>query len=140
MKKWKIWTAFLAVFLAGALSGVAGTGLFLRLHFAPPKDREAFRAQVTERLTDTLSRELDLTDEAALAVRTEVIATLDRIEGVHAALRPKAEAIIADGIKRVKGHLTETQQAELDELIKRNREKPFGIFRLPPPPPPPPFP
>jgi hypothetical protein len=140
MRNWKIWTAFLAVFLAGALSGVAGTGLFLRLHFAPPEDREAFRAQVADQLSSTLSHELDLTDKAARAVRTEVVATLDRLEEVHAELRPKAQAIITDGIRRVKSHLTETQRAELDELIKRNREKPFSIFRLPPPPPPPPFP
>jgi hypothetical protein len=133
MRNWKIWTAFLAVFLAGALSGVAGTGLFLRLHFAPPEDREAFRAQVADQLSSTLSHELDLTDKAARAVRTEVVATLDRLEEVHAEL-------ITDGIRRVKSHLTETQRAELDELIKRNREKPFSIFRLPPPPPPPPFP
>ncbi|MEZ7197773.1 hypothetical protein [Pseudodesulfovibrio karagichevae] len=136
MRNWKIWTAFLAVFLAGALSGVAGTGLFLRLHFAPPEDREAFLAQMTDRLSTTLSRKLDLTDEAAKAVRAEVVATLDRLEEIHAELRPRAQAIINDGIKRVKSHLTETQQAELDELIKRNREKPYSIFRLPPPPPP----
>jgi hypothetical protein len=140
MRNWKIWTAFMAVFLAGALSGVAGTGLFLRLHFAPPENREAFRAQMAERLSTTLSRELDLTGKAAKAVRAEVIATLDRLEAVHAELRPKAQAIIADGIRRVKSHLTETQRAELDALIKRNREKPFSLFRLPPPPPPPLFP
>ncbi|WP_207264431.1 hypothetical protein [Desulfovibrio sp. Huiquan2017] len=137
MTRWKIWTAFLTVFLAGALSGVAGTGLFIRHRLAPPPNREAFRAEVTERLTSTLSAELHLTDEATRAVRAEVAATLDRLETVHAELRPKAEVIVAEGIEQVKRHLTEGQQEELDELIKRNREKPFGIFRLPPPPPPP---
>ena len=140
MRNWKIWTAFMAVFLAGALSGVAGTGLFLRLHFAPPPDRETFRAEMAERVSSTLNRELDLTGEAAKAVRAEVVDTLDRLEAVHAALRPRAQEIITDGIQRVKTHLTATQQAELDELIKRNRERPFSLFRLPPPPPPPPFP
>ena len=140
MRNWKIWTAFTAVFLAGALSGVAGTGLFLRLHFAPPPDRDTFRAEMAERVSSTLDRELNLTGEAAKAVRAEVVATLDRLEEVHAALRPRARTIITDGIERVKSHLTDTQRAELDELIKRNREKPFSLFRLPPPPPPPPFP
>ncbi|OIQ49139.1 hypothetical protein BerOc1_01062 [Pseudodesulfovibrio hydrargyri] len=140
MRKWKIWTAFLAVFLAGALSGVAGTGLYIRLHFAPPPDRETFRTELTERVSSTLSRELDLTGEAAKAVRAEVAATLDELEAVHAELRPRARAIVTDGIERVKGHLTQTQQAELDELIRRNRERPFSLFRLPPPPPPPLFP
>ena len=140
MQRWKIWTAFLAVFLAGAITGVAGTGLYLRLHFAPPPDREAFRAEMTERLSTTLAKELKLTDEAAKAVRAEVARTLDLLEEVHAELRPRAQAIITEGIDRVKSHLTEAQKTELDELIKRNREKPFGVFRLPPPPPPPPFP
>jgi len=140
MYNWKIWTAFLAVFLAGVLSGVAGTGLYLKLHFAPPPDRETYREQMGDRLSSTLSRELGLTGETAEAVRTEVIATLDRLEAVHAALRPRARAVIAEGIRRVKDHLSEPQQAELDELIRRNRERPFSLFRLPPPPPPPPFP
>jgi hypothetical protein len=140
MRNWKIWTAFLAVFLAGALSGVAGTGLFLKLHFAPPPDREAFRTEMADRLSATLDHELGLTGETAKAVRDEVVAALDRLEAVHAELRPRARAVILDGINRVKSHLTETQQAELDDLIKRNREKPFSLFRLPPPPPPPLFP
>jgi len=136
MRNWKIWTAFLAMFLAGALSGVAGTGLYLRLHFAPPEDRETFREQMAERLSSNLSRKLDLTDKAAHAVRAEVVAALDRLEAVHAELRPRAEAVIADGVKRVKSHLTEPQRAELDILIEDNRKQPFSLFRLPPPPPP----
>lgn len=140
MRNWKIWTAFLAVFLAGALSGVAGTGLFLKLHFAPPPDRDTFRAEMAERVASTLDRELNLTGEVAKAVRAEVVTALDRLEAVHAELRPRAQAVIEDGIERVKSHLTETQKVELDELIRRNRERPFSLFRLPPPPPPPLFP
>ncbi|WP_319583481.1 hypothetical protein [uncultured Pseudodesulfovibrio sp.] len=140
MRNWKIWTAFMAVFLAGALSGVAGTGLFIKMHFAPPPDRDTFRAEMAERVSSTLTHELDLTDETAKAVRAEVVDTLDQLEAVHADLRPRARAIIEDGILRVKSHLNETQKDGLDELIKQNRERPFSLFRLPPPPPPPPFP
>ncbi|WP_272699410.1 hypothetical protein [Desulfovibrio sp. Fe33] len=136
MRKWKIWTAFLAVFLAGALTGVAGTGLFLKLHFAPPRDREDFRARMTARVSETLRSELNLADETADAVRGEVEVTLDRLETVHAELRPKAQAIIDDGIARVKSHLNDSQRSELDTLIRQNRRKPFSFFRLPPPPPP----
>ncbi|XXJ20902.1 hypothetical protein ACR42D_15460 [Desulfovibrio caledoniensis] len=140
MRNWKIWTAFMAVFLAGALSGVAGTGMYLKLQFAPPPDRDTFRAEMAERVSSTLSRELGLNGDTAKAVRAEVVAALDRLEAVHAELRPRARAVIEDGIERVKSHLTQAQQAGLDDLIKRNRERPFSLFRLPPPPPPPLFP
>ncbi|WFS61883.1 hypothetical protein LF599_14590 [Pseudodesulfovibrio thermohalotolerans] len=136
MRKWKIWTAFLAVFLAGTLTGVAGTGLFLKLRFAPPRDHVEFRTRMTDRVSDTLKRELDLTDKTADAIRAEVATTLDRLETVHAELRPKARSIIDDGIARVKNHLDDSQRTELDRLIRQNRQKPFSIFRLPPPPPP----
>ncbi|AMK10761.1 MAG: hypothetical protein AB7E51_10580 [Pseudodesulfovibrio sp.] len=140
MLRWKIWTAFGAVFLAGALVGVFGTGVFLKMRFAPPSDRETYRAEMTERLTRTIADGLELTAPQTQGVRAEVAETLIRLDGVHAELRPRAQAIITEGIERVKQALPEAKRPELDELIEQTRKRPFGLFRLPPPPPPPPFP
>ncbi|MCJ2163628.1 MULTISPECIES: hypothetical protein [unclassified Pseudodesulfovibrio] len=128
--------AFAAVFLAGAIVGTTCTGLFIKHHFTPPKDKNAFRERMTQQLTDGIQHGLDLSDQEMEPIRTEVAAALKLLQDMHAEIRPKAEAIIAEGIRRVKIHLSPEQQVAFDHMIEKTRKREFNIFRLPPPPPP----
>lgn len=140
MNNWKIWTAFLVVFLAGAVVGVTGVGMVMKRHFESGKDPKQFHAAIQERVIDRVQRELGLDDRQMVPVKVEIEKTLARLEKLHGETRPKIKAILAEGAERAKQHLTPEQQKKFEEVImKRGRPK-FSIFRLPPPPPPPPFP
>lgn len=138
MKHWKIWTAFAAVFLAGAMVGVTGVGLVIKHHFGAKPDQAEFHRILQERITRDIQKELGLTEAETMPIRTEVGDTLDQLRQLHEQGRPKVKTIVTDGLQRLKSHLTPEQRARLDEMIRKHREPRFNLFL--PPPPPPPFP
>ncbi|WP_319542036.1 hypothetical protein [uncultured Pseudodesulfovibrio sp.] len=136
MKNWKIWIACLAIFAAGAVTGILGTGMVIKHHFDSfsrgPEFRERLQGKIIERLQD----ELNLPDSQMAPIIIEVGKTLDRMQEFRRQNGPQLKAILDDGVNRVKQHLSPEKQVKLDEMVKNHRHRKFSLFRLPPPPPP----
>ena len=133
MQRWKVWTAFLTVFAAGVIVGVAGLGLVMKIHMAPPKNPAEFhqrmRQHMVEEFMETVRPDPDRRTEAKAAIS----AVFDRLDALREDTRPRIEAILKDGEQRIKSLLTPEQAARFDRLIEeKKRPGPFG----PPPPPP----
>ena len=139
MKNWKVWTAFLSVFAAGAIIGAAGLGLTLHLHMKPPRDREEFHARVRGHLIEQLVREVHPDKDAIPAIEQALDLTLRELEAIRQGVEPRIKETFERGHDRIRQHLTPEQRDRFDAMLKAMRPGGFGLFRPPPPPPPPLF-
>lgn len=121
MKKWKLWTGIILLFLAGVCIGVIGTGLYVR-HAVKSVLQEGPPA-VTRLITGRLSHELDLSDSQQVAVGKAVGQTQRRLHELRLRHWPEADRIFMDGIDQVKPDLTPGQQEKLDALYDRLKER-----------------
>ncbi|MDD3312899.1 hypothetical protein [Pseudodesulfovibrio sp.] len=135
MQRWKIWTAFLTVFAAGVIVGVAGLGLVLKHHFAPPRNPAEFHQKMRRHMVDDFMESVRPDAAKAPAIRREIESVFDRLDALREDTRPRIEAILKDGEARIKAQLTREQAERFDRLIKDKRRGP-GLLELPPPPPP----
>ncbi|QGY40524.1 hypothetical protein GM415_10435 [Pseudodesulfovibrio cashew] len=136
MSKWRVWTAFLTVFVCGVLVGVTGLGLFLRQHFRPPEDPSAFRKEMRERVLTDLREEVRPSPGAMAAIAEIVDATQDELEAIREETFPRVEAAFAKGKERISEHLTPEQRKRFEVLLEKRHKGEMGLFRLPPPMPP----
>lgn len=121
MKKWKLWTGIILIFLAGVSIGAAGTGLYVRhrvmtvLQGGPPAVATLF--------TTVLARRLDLSDPQEKAVSKTVTETQGRLRELRRQYQPEARKIISIGIAQIKTELSPQQQKKLDEMYARFNER-----------------
>ena len=116
MKKWKIFTGIFLVFAIGVLSGVLGTGLFVKhriveFRSGAPLMRDRF-------LMRRLTRELDLTEKQQEKVGTILTGMRTRHKDFFQARRAEMAKIINSELAAVKKELTGEQQKKLDQLMK----------------------
>jgi len=136
MKHWKIWTAFIAVFVSGILVGVTGLGLVIQHRLTPPKDTKQFKSMIRERVLKELQEEVR-PDVAALPAITRILdETFNKLESIRKETRPRVKGTFMEGVERVKKHLTPEQSQRLDVMVEKRKKRRFSLFRLPPPPPP----
>jgi len=121
MKKWKLWTGIILLFLAGVCIGVIGTGLYVR-HLVESVLQEGPPA-VGRLVTGKLSRELDLSDSQQVAVGKAVGETQRRLHELRHRHWPETDRILTDGIEQIKPDLTPEQQKKLDALYDRLKER-----------------
>jgi hypothetical protein len=136
MKRWKIITAFVLVFVLGVLTGVVGTGMVFK-HGWPsgPRDPEKRKAFIMQRL----ERKLDLSP----AQKERVAAIVDRRQQeARQQFRRHRQALrtfMRESFAEIRRELTPDQQVKLDayqaELEARFRKR-ADRFRPPPGPPP----
>jgi len=136
MKKWKIWAAFISVFAAGAIFGVVGFGLTLKMHMKPPRDHAEFRNKVRTHLMERIIDEVEPNPEAIPAISAILDQTMVELDAFKKENHPKLKGIFTSGRKRIKEQLTAEQQQRFDSLVDDMRNRRFNFFRPPPPPPP----
>jgi len=136
MKSWKVWTAFLSVFVAGVIVGAAGLGITLRFHMKPPRDMQEFHARVRSHLLEHLMDEVQPDQAAIPAIAKSLDQTLHELEAIRESVDPKVKATFERGHERIRQHLTPEQRKRFDAMLKNMRSSGFGLFRPPPPPPP----
>ena len=117
MKKWKLWTGVLLIFVAGICIGVVGTGLYVR-HTVFSMLQEGSPA-VARLVTKKLTRELDLNDSQQVVVKQSIKEMQRQLWEMRRRFRPEMEKIVSDGIDRVRPELTTAQQEKLDRLYAR---------------------
>jgi Spy/CpxP family protein refolding chaperone len=108
----KMWSLLVGVFVLGAVSGSALTGLY-RSRASGPEARE--RA-MHERF-ENMRRELNLTDEQTAAVRTIIDETRNEYRALRAELRPRFEEPRQKARTKIRALLTPDQQKKFDALV-----------------------
>ena len=113
MKRWKLVSGLLLVFVLGILAGSFGTRVYLKDRFAhlrkDPKARQAF-------IMRKLSKELELTQDQKITVEKIVAQVGEKRREFFLKNRPEIKRIMDEGFLQIKNELNNDQQKKLDEL------------------------
>jgi hypothetical protein len=113
MKRWKLVSGLLLVFVLGILAGAFGTRIYLKDRFAhlrkDPKARQAF-------IMRKLSKELELTPDQKIKVEKIVEQVGEKRREFFLKNRPEIKRIMDEGFAQIKKELNNDQQKKLDEL------------------------
>jgi hypothetical protein len=124
MHRTKLITGLLLIFVAGALAGSLGTGIYARQRLKefrmggppPPPERKAF---LMRRLTDRL----DLTDEQRDEIEKIVAASEEKIFAIRKEFIPRIKAITDESFALMKEKLDPDQQEKLERLQERLKRR-----------------
>ena len=129
MKRWKLVSGLLLVFVLGILAGAFGTRIYLKDRFAhlrkDPKARQAF-------IMGKLSKELELTPDQKIKVEKIVEQTGAKRREFFLKNRPEIKRIMDEGFLQIKKELNNDQQKKLDvmreEFKKRRKARDASRF------------
>ena len=111
----KLWGGLVVLFLAGALTGIAGTTLY---HQYEQEHRwERGPAAKQERIMKRLVHELALTPAQQAEVEPIVSRTHVEILKLRFLLQPELEQALTQGMAEMKTKLSAEQQEQLDKLF-----------------------
>ena len=113
MKRWKLVSGLLLVFVFGILAGAFGTRIYLKDRFAhlrkDPKARQDF-------IMRKLSKELELTPDQKIKVEKIVEQVGAKRREFFLKNRPEKKKIMDEGFLQIKKELNNDQQKKLDVL------------------------
>jgi hypothetical protein len=116
MKRWKLVSGLLLVFVLGILAGAFGTRIYLKGRFAhlrkDPKARQVF-------IMRKLSKELELTQDQKIKVEKIVEQMGEKRREFYLTNRPEIKRIMDEGFLQIKKELSNDQQKKLDELREK---------------------
>jgi hypothetical protein len=129
MKRWKLISGLLLVFVLGVLAGAFGTRIYLKDRFAQfrkdPKARQAF-------IMRKLSKELKLTQDQKIKVEEIVEQMGEKRREFFLKNRPEIKKIMDEGFAQIKKELNNDQQKKLDvlreEFEKRRKGRDTSSF------------
>ena len=120
MKRWKLASGLLLVFVLGILAGAFGTRIYLKDRFAhlrkDPKARQAF-------IMGKLSKELELTPDQKIKVEKIVEQTGAKRREFFLKNRPEIKKIMDEGFLQIKKELNNDQQKKLDVLREEFKKR-----------------
>ena len=113
MKRWKLISGLLLVFVLGVLAGSFGTRVYLKDRFEhlrkDPKARQAF-------IMRKLSKELELTPDQKIKVEKIVEQMGEKRREFFLKNRPEIKKIMDEGFAQIRKELNSDQQKKLDVL------------------------
>ncbi|MGB5922143.1 MAG: hypothetical protein WBH36_07945 [Syntrophobacteria bacterium] len=113
MKRWKLISGLLLVFVLGVLAGSFGTRIYLKDRFEhlrkDPKARQAF-------IMRKLSKELELTPDQKIKVEKIVEQMGEKRREFFLKNRPEIKKIMDEGFAQIRKELNSDQQKKLDVL------------------------
>lgn len=120
MKRWKLASGLLLVFVLGILAGAFGTRIYLKDRFAhlrkDPKARQAF-------IMGKLSKELELTPDQKIKVEKIVEQVGAKRREFFLKNRPEIKKIMDEGFLQIKKELNNDQQKKLDVLREEFKKR-----------------
>ena len=118
MSHWKAVISVLAVFILGAVFGVA-----LSFWVAPNFGVRAPSAQeiVAQRIGQRFARNLSLSAEQRTAIEGIVEDARNQIAELRKDTRPRVRLILQNARDRIRAQLTPEQQEQFDKIVRRNR-------------------
>ena len=129
MKRWKLISGLLLVFVLGVLAGSFGTRIYLKDRFEhlrkDPKARQAF-------IMRKLSKELELTPDQKIKVEKIVEQMGEKRREFFLKNRPEIKKIMDEGFAQIRKELNSDQQKKLDvlreEFEKRRKARDVSRF------------
>lgn len=124
MKKVKLWSGLIALFVSGVLLGAVGTW-----HLAEHRAIENFvreRPMLPRFVLRGLDRELRLSEEQRARVEPIVCRTFRELMALRELGKPERERILQEGMEAMKAELSPEQQEKLEALherLKARRER-----------------
>jgi Spy/CpxP family protein refolding chaperone len=116
MKRWKLVTGVVLVFVLGVAAGSLGTGLYHKYLFSRHKaDRSERKAFILERF----SRDLDLTEDQKQEFKRIIDRVEDRREELFRHSHSEFAKMMDQGFVQMKKVLNPDQKKKLDELIDK---------------------
>jgi len=108
----KLWSVLVGVFVLGAVTGAALSGLYR----SRASGSEAREKAMHERF-ENMRRELSLTDEQTTAVKAIIDETRNEYRALRAELRPRFEEPRQKARTRIRALLTPDQQKKFDTMV-----------------------
>jgi Spy/CpxP family protein refolding chaperone len=121
MTQQRLWIGLMVLFLAGIVTGVAGTTLYWR--YGHDHQSEQGPAAKQERLMKKLIHELSLDVAQQAAIKPIVDRTHKNLLRLRFHHQPEVERILMEGMADMKISLSPEQQKKLDGLYARLRER-----------------
>jgi len=124
MRKWKMVSGLLAIFLSGILIGSVGTGIYVRHVIRARVDAlvRGDRSMAVQLVMERLTRSLGLNAEQRAAIEPIVQEAARKIRAIRAKLRPEFMEVFLQTSGKIKAHLTKEQRKKIDRLTRRIRE------------------
>ena len=117
MKHWKIILSFVAIFLAGSVTGgVIGFHLSHRMLFSPPKPEE-----MSARMLARLKSDLDLSPEQEANAAVLLAGTSQLMPTTHAEMRNRMDSIMTASEADIAVLLTPEQQKKFERFTEKRR-------------------
>ena len=117
MTRGKLWGALVVLFVAGALTGIAGATLYH--HYEQEHRWERGPAAKHERIMKRLTQELSLTPTQQSDIEPIVSRAHVDILQLRFSHQPEVEQALTQGMAEIKTKLSAEQQAKLDELYAK---------------------
>jgi hypothetical protein len=121
MKKWKLWTGMILIFIAGGAVGTIGTGLFVKHKIV--SIIEEGQPVVEKLAVRILSRRLDLTADQKSETARIIRETQQRLQAIRLRVRPDALEIITTGKEDIRALLDPDQKKTLDQLYTKMKRR-----------------
>jgi hypothetical protein len=121
MKKWKLWTGMLLIFIAGGAVGTIGTGLFVKHKIV--SIIEEGQPVVEKLAVRILSRRLDMTADQKSETARIIRETQQRLHAFRLRVRPEALEIITTGKEDIRALLDPDQKKTLDQLYAKMKRR-----------------
>jgi hypothetical protein len=121
MKKWKLWTGMILIFIAGGAVGTIGTGLFVKHKIV--SIIEEGQPVVEKLAVRILSRRLDLTADQKSETARIIRETQQRLQAIRLRVRPDALKIITTGKEDIRALLDPDQKKTLDQLYTKMKRR-----------------
>lgn len=121
MSRGKVAAGLMVLFIAGVLSGIAGTSIYHK--YEREHRAEGGPAAQHDRIMNRLTHELALTDEQQAAIEPIVTRTHVAILELRFAHQAELETILTNGMADLKAKLSPEQQTHLDEMYARLKQR-----------------
>lgn len=120
MKKWKLWSGLVLVFLSGLIIGSVSAGLYIkqRIEGVIQGGPQAVKKVVVKKLT----AELKLTKDQQAEIEKIVAETQSRLLKLRLQNQPEIEEIFETGMALMKTKLSPDQQGKIDMLYGQTRK------------------
>jgi Spy/CpxP family protein refolding chaperone len=121
VKKLKLWTGLLALFLSGCFIGAMGAWMAGEYHIMNVLHHD--RGDIPRIIIDKLTRELDLNESQKARITEIVCRTHAELMDLHRRTQPEREQILERSTLQMKAELSPEQQKKLDALHQEMEER-----------------
>jgi Spy/CpxP family protein refolding chaperone len=130
MKKWKLVTGLVLIFVLGLLAGSFGTGLYVKHKFIHPRKTPS---EMRAFLLKKFSQKLNLTNEQKNGFKSIIDQVGEKLDEHFRKSHSEIGEIVEPGFSQMKNLLTSDQQKKFDEMIEKFKRHRKSRHKLGPP-------